>query len=107
MGTFRELPVISDPAQSFSTVLSGRTCSFTLRYSTWSNRWSFDLTIDGVTMLQGRRIVLGVDLLAPFSLDIGKLFAVDWEDKGVEPGRTELPSGQVRLLHYDEADVAA
>jgi hypothetical protein len=102
MGVFRELPVIAAPAQRLATVLAGRSCELSLRYNGWTDRWSFDLAIGGVMRLEGRRIVTGVDLIAAFEFGIGKLVAVDWEGKGALPGRTELPAGRIRLLHYDE-----
>jgi hypothetical protein len=103
----RELPIIDAPSQSFTTTLSGRRCDFVVNYSTWANRWSFDLDVDGVRVLSGRRIVLGVDLVAPFGLGIGSIVAAPWGDDAAEPGRTELPSGRVRLFHLDPEEVAA
>lgn len=104
---YRELPIIDAPSQSFTTTLSGRRCDFLVNYSTWAGRWSFDLSIDGVKVLAGRRIVLGVDLIAQFAFGIGSLIAAPWGDDEAEPGRTELPSGRVRLFHYDPLEVAA
>lgn len=105
--TYREIPIIDAPSQAFTTTLAGRRCDFVVNYSTSDNRWSFNLDVDGIRVLSGRRIVLGVDLLAPFNLSIGNLIAAPWGDEEVEPGRTELPSGRVRLFHYDPAEVAA
>jgi len=105
--TFRELPIIDAPSQAFTTTLAGRRCDFRVNYSTWANRWSFDLDVDGVRVLSGRRIVVGVDLLAPFNLGVGSLIAAPWGEDGIEPGRKELPSGRVRLFHYDPAEAAA
>lgn len=101
MGTLREIPIIYAPSQRLTTALAGRQCDFLVNYNPTSNRWSFDLTVDGELRLAGRRIVIGADLL-PASLGLGQLRAVDWTGKGAEPGRTELPSGAVRLIHYDE-----
>lgn len=104
---YRELPIIEAPSQSFTTTLSGRRCDFVVNYSTWANRWSFDLDVDGVRVLSGRRIVTGVDLVKQFALGIGNLIAAPWGDSTAEPGRTELPSGRVRLFHFDPDEVAA
>lgn len=106
MAVYREIPIIDAPSQRFTTTLAGRRCDFLVNYSTWADRWSFDLDVDGVRVLSGRRIVLGVDLLAPFNFGIGSLVAAPWSD-GAEPGRAELPSGRVRLFHYDPAEAAA
>lgn len=99
----RELTIIDAPLQSFTTTLAGRRCDFVVNYSTWDNRWSFDLDVDGARVLSGRKIVLGVDLIAPFNLGIGSLVAAPWGDDEAEPGRTELPSGRVRLFHVEAA----
>jgi hypothetical protein len=104
---YRELPIIDAPSQSFTTTLSGRRCDFVVNYSTWANRWSFDLDVDGIRALSGRRIVTGVDLVQPFALGIGNLIAAPWGDSTAEPGRTELPSGRVRLFHFDPLEAAA
>lgn len=104
---YRELPIIDAPSQSFTTTLAGRRCDFVVNYSTWANRWSFDLDVDGMRVLSGRRIVLGVDLVQPFALGIGSLVAAPWGDDNAEPGRTELPSGRVRLFHVEPDAVAA
>lgn len=104
---YRELPIIDAPSQAFTTTLSGRRCDFVINYSTWADRWSFDLDVDGARVLSGRKIVLGVDLVQPFGLGIGNLIAAPWGDDAAEPGRTELPSGRVRLFHFDDEEVAA
>ncbi|HEV7258927.1 MAG TPA: hypothetical protein VGN82_14195 [Bosea sp. (in: a-proteobacteria)] len=104
---YRELPIIDAPSQAFTTTLAGRRCDFAVNYSTFDDRWSFNLDVDGVRVLSGRKIVLGVDLVAPFALGIGSLIAAPWGDEGAQPGRTELPSGRVRLFHYDPAEAAA
>lgn len=105
MPVYREIPIIDAPSQSFTTTLAGRRCDFVVNYSTWANRWSFDLDVDGVRVLSGRRIVCGVDLVKPFDFGIGSLVAAPWGEPA-EPGRTELPSGRVRLFHLDPAEAA-
>lgn len=106
MAIYREIPILDAPSQRFTTTLAGRRCDFIVNYSTWADRWSFDLDLDGVRALSGRRIVMGVDLLAPFNLGAGSIIAAPWTE-GAEPGRTELPAGRVRLFHYDPTEVAA
>lgn len=102
MTVLRELPIIQAPFQRFETSLMAQAVSFTLEFNTFTGRWSFGLEVAGAAVLAGRRLVPGVDLLAPFNLGLGKLFLVDWEANGAEPGRSELPSGKYRLLHLEE-----
>lgn len=98
MTIFYELPITDAARQRFSTTLNGRSCQFDVTYNPTTGRWSFDLTIDRTPVLHGRRIVLGVDLVGAFNFGIGKVFAVAWQ-AGALPGRTELPSGAVRLFN--------
>lgn len=98
MTDFYEIPITSAPRQRFNTTLNGRSCQFDVNYNVTTDRWSFDLWIDSVLVLAGRRIVLGVDLVEPFRFGIGKIFAVAWEP-GAVPDRTGLPSGAVRLIN--------
>src|SRR5690606_42032941 len=53
----------------------------------------------------GRRIVTGIDMLAPFNLGIGAMFALAEKD-GAVPDRNNLPRGIVRLYHASEAEMA-
>jgi hypothetical protein len=104
---WRELTIIDAPSQAFTTTLAGKRCDFVVNYSTWADRWSFDLDVDGVRAVSGRKIVVGTDLIAPFGLGIGAIVAAPWGDDAAEPGRTELPSGRVRLFQIDPAETAA
>jgi len=97
----RELPIISDPSQSFTTTLSGRRCDFLVNYNAVSDRWAFDLSIDSILVVAGRRIVSGVDLIKPFAIGIGAIVAAPWGDADDNPGRTQLPAGLVRLFHIE------
>lgn len=94
-----EIPIIHAPAQEFTASLAQRRCDFRVFYTETSGRWSFDLSIEGVEVLLGRRIIVGADLLAAFGLGIGELWAEDPSGGGAQPGRTELPDGLVRLYH--------
>jgi len=100
--TIVELPIISIASQQFTTVLSNRLCAFTVNYNTTNNRWSFDLAIENETVVQGRRIVLGADLIEPFNFGIGRLYAVNVGPVGTIPGRTELPSGLIRFIQVTD-----
>lgn len=98
--------ILSEPKQRFSVLLNRRRVTFDLWYNVTNDRWSFDLSIDNDPVLHGRRVVTGVDLLAPFSLGIGLIIA--WSDSGALPGRDALPQGTIRLYSatQEEADAA-
>lgn len=98
---------IADHAdQEFSAVLSQRRVTIRLRHNPIVDRWSFDIAVDGAPVLHGRRIVTGVDLLEPFELGVGAVFALS-EGAHHTPGRSQLPAGLVRLYHADEGELDA
>jgi len=101
-----EFPILDEPDQMFGAVLNRRRVSLRLRYNGVSDRWSFDLSIDNLPVLSGRRIVTGVDLLQPYRFDIGVMFAAPVTD-GAEPNRTDLPAGLVRLYSATDEEVEA
>lgn len=92
--------------QQFGTIINGRRVTIRLRYNQSNNRWSFDLSIDDQPVLHGRRIVTGVDLLAPFNLGLGMIVAAQ-VTPGAVPDRAALPAGEVRIYHLTDADVDA
>lgn len=98
--------ILDEPRQKFSVLLNRRRVTFELWYSLTSDRWSMDLAIDGAPVVHGRRIVTGVDLLAPFNLGIGILFAAP-EVRGAVPDRRSLPLGEVRLYHTTQEEIDA
>lgn len=100
--------IIDAADQQFGTVLNRRRVTIRLRYNVRTDRWSFDLSIDNLPVLHGKRITTGVDLLASFNFDIGQIFA--WPVvPGSQPDRINLPNGNVRLYHVsdEEAENAA
>lgn len=92
--------------QQFSAVLNNRRVTIRLRWNLTSGRWSFDMSIDDVPVLHGRRIVTGIDLLAAFNFGIGAIFSLP-AVAGAEPNRDNLPNGNVRLYHATQAEIDA
>ena len=90
------------PDQKFSVILAGRRVSMRLRYNVSFDFWAFDLAIDDAPVLYGRRIVTGVDLIAPFNFGIGSIFAY-----GVRADRKTLVNGQVVMYHATQAEIDA
>lgn len=99
--------IVDAADQQFSAILNERRVTFRLRYNPVSERWSVDIAVDDVPVVHGRRIVPNVDLLAPYHLGLGSLFAVVIMP-GAEADRQGLPTGAVRLYHatQDEIDAA-
>jgi hypothetical protein len=98
--------IIDSADQQFATVLNNRRVTLRLRWNLRSGRWSLDVAIDDVPVLTGRRVVTGIDLLFPFKLGIGAIFALA-AVPGAEPGRAELPSGNVRLYQASQEEIDA
>ena len=73
------VPFTSDPWLSFSTVLDGVEYTFTQRFNELNQRWYFDLGLaaTGEPLVSGIPILIGCDLLEPYALGIGSMFAVD------------------------------
>lgn len=102
-----EIKVADTPDQRFGLTLNNRRVTMRLRYNTLIDRWSFDLAVDDVPVLTGRRVIIGVNLLAAFPqlADLGVIFAADIVE-GSQPGRYDLPNGKVRLYQTTEAEIA-
>lgn len=102
-----EFKISTDPDQKFSLILNGRRVTLRLRYNVTTDRWSFDMAVDDLEVLHGRRIVTGVNLMKAFSqFDVGALFAeVIVPDS--EPDRLNLPNGNVRLYHATLVEIDA
>lgn len=103
----RRFHIIDAPRQTFSAVLNGRRCTISLAYNVTTERWNMDLSIDGTLVLAGRRVVHGVDLLAPFQFGLGTIFAGDHEGKGSLPDYEALIEGRTRLYHVTPAEIEA
>jgi hypothetical protein len=102
-----EIPIAAQADQELGTTINGRRVTMRVRYNVTTDRWSFTLSIDDVPVLTGRRIVLGVDLLAAFPrFGIGVMFAGDVVE-GSLPDRVNLPAGNVRLYSATQAEVDA
>ena len=98
--------IIDAADQQFSAILNNRRVTIRLRWNAFVTRWMFDLAIDDVPVINGRRVVSGLDLLAPFKLGIGVIFAAPVTG-GTQPDRQALPKGTVRLYHATQAEIAA
>ena len=73
------VPFTDDPFQSFRCSFRGVEYVFSADYNSRSGVWSFGMA-DSITqapIVSGVPILLGCDLLAPYGLGIGSMFAVD------------------------------
>ena len=96
-----ELPLTSDPAQTFTAQLGRAKYIFDVKFNSRSGVWTFDL-FDATTktaMLTSIPIVLGVDLLWPYNLGVGRLIAADTSRRSTDAGPEDL-GNRVRLFWY-------
>ena len=98
-----EIPVINAPDQKLDTVLNDVPVTLRLFWNAWLGRWSLSVELNGAPVLEGRRIVTGTDLLASHELGLGRLYAVDWNKAGGQPGRETFPSGDFRMIQVANA----
>jgi hypothetical protein len=75
----QKIPFTSDPNATFTTTLNGVDYQFDTLYNERASVWTFDLSLakTGVPLVTGVPILLGCDMLAPYGLGIGSLYAVD------------------------------
>lgn len=97
------IPIIDAAVQEFALTLNNKRCSFRWVINVWADRWSMDLAIDDDYILRGRRIVTGVDLIAPFGFGIGRLYAVPVAP-GIAPTRAAIVNRRVLFVHADPGE---
>lgn len=101
----KQFTVIDAADQQFGTILNNRRVTIRLRYNVTTERWSMDLAIDDLPVLHGQRVVLGVNLIGAYDLDIGAIFAVAVTGDAI-PDRDALPSGRVRMYYASAEELA-
>ena len=105
------LPFTAEPWQTFSCTLNGVEYGFSTRYNDRSGVWSFTLSLKATdaVLVAGVPILLGCDMLAPFGLNIGSLYAVDLAASPAwalaADGVTPVPS--VQMTDADAIDWSA
>lgn len=87
-----ELPLTSDPSQSFTVQLGDVKYYVAARYNDRNGVWTLDLSDDATRqpIITGMAIVLGVDLLDAYNLGIGRLIAVDGSSMSEDATASDL-----------------
>lgn len=104
----QEIKLIDSPSQVFITKLGTTKVKLHFKYNSVSDRWTFDVYINEVPKLHGRRVVLGTNLIAPYTdlVSIGVLVAADPSFGGVLPNRANIPSGLIKMYQLDSSELA-
>lgn len=90
------VPFTSDNWSKFTTSLNGVSYQFVQHFNERNQVWYFDIALGstGVTLVAGVPILIGCDLLAPYALGIGSMYAIDRAASGlslaVDAGPEEL-----------------
>lgn len=101
----REIILTSDARQQISEVINGVTVNFNIWYNGMTDRWTIAAEVAGVVVFEGRKLVAGVDLLAPFDLGLG-LMLLGTVVAGSVPDRDAFVDGKMKLYLASEADLA-
>lgn len=100
-----EIPFTNDGAQQFVVQLGDRKFTFAANYNERSAAWVLDI-FDPVTeapIVTTIPLVIGADLLNPFNLNIGSLFANSEDSTGLDAGPDDLGTRvKVYWLSADE-----
>jgi hypothetical protein len=100
----QQFQILDQADQQFGSIINNRRITLRLRYNVTIDRWSFDLSVDDKPVIHGRRIVTGIDLLKPFNLGLGMIFALSHDVTAV-PDRKSLPLSIVKLFHASEEEL--
>lgn len=104
-----EIPLTSDPSQTFTTTLEGQVYGFRVIYNTRYEDlgvWTFTLEQNSQTILAGIPIVLGVDLLQQYPISLKNLYAVNIENKILDATKDNLGSA-VKLVLFTDEEIAS
>jgi hypothetical protein len=98
------LPLTSDPSQRFRSSLNGVEYVFRAQWNERSGVWTLDI-LDGATeapLVLGVSILIGCDMLAPFALGIGSLFALDLAASSAYATDANLDDAKVVTVGSDQ-----
>ena len=104
-----DIPFSGAAKENLDINLGGQELTLSVRYASISDSWAMDVLDRSVNpstpLLTGVRIVVGVDMLAPYALELGSLYAINLTSPGNDPGREDLGSA-VRVVYLTEAEAA-
>jgi hypothetical protein len=86
-----------------SITIEGRSLRLRARYGQLLNTWTLDIldnsTAEVLPLVMGVPIVMGADLVKPYRLEIGSLYAEANARPRDDAGRGEL-GNRINLVHY-------
>ena len=97
-----EIPLTSDPAQSFSIEIGGVLYTILVLYNTRNSTWSITLSSD-IFEISGISILGGVDILAQYpDSPISNIFAVNTSGLTLDATLESLGDGTILVVATNE-----
>ena len=99
-----KIPITADsPSQEISIVLNEISYGLTAKWNTRAQFWTLDIADENdVTLISNIALKIGVDLLEPFNLGMGSIYAYNLAEDGVEMSLSN--AGTDVVLAYLEPD---
>ena len=100
-----EMPFTSE-AESVSFQLGNKKYLFETAYNDRSGVWTFDMYDDPTheLIIASIPLVLGQDLLEPYTLGVGRIICIDSSGQGLDAGPDDL-GNRVKVYWYSEDEV--
>ena len=94
----RIIPLTNDPSSILEVILNEQLYDFEIQFNLRANVWTLAISQNGTPIIDSVNIVLGTDLLLPYNLELGSLFAVDLTSSGSDATVSDLGT-RVVLVH--------
>lgn len=97
-----KVPLTSDPCQELTITLGGVSYVLVVKWCELRSTWTMDIlrASDSSILASGVSLVVGVNVLQGFGLDIGEVFIVDTGSQDVDATADDL--GDRVLMFYNE-----
>lgn len=102
----QEIPLTSNPSQTFSMTLGGVNYNFRVIYNTRLKIWSMDLSAGNTRLADGVALVQGIDILSPYNLALKNLYVLNTSASGADATANNLGT-DVKLFLLTDEEVAS
>ena len=97
-----QIPVVDAPNQRLSVAIGNKDIVLDLKYNTSFDYWIMDVWNRKKLLVAGIKLVLGVDLLYRYNLNIGSitLLHITSKHEVKEPNRYNLVNGDIKMFAF-------
>ena len=99
-----QVPLTNNAESKFRIKLEDRQLDFRVIFNSRNGTWSADISENDVDLINGIGLVMGVDILSSYNLDIGALVMVDTESLHKDATFDSLGTRNI-LLHYTSSEL--